>query len=99
MNLQYYTYFNPKENIFENALYKKHTPKAACRSIFRRILREANNREKVDVKLIIKNIDTGKLYYYKCMAVYDPVQKRINDKFIITIKYDINIIKLNKDVF
>lgn len=96
---QNYTYFIPQENKFENALYKKHTPKGACVSIFRRILRDANDKEDVDIKLLIKNIDTDKRYYYRCLAIHNPHQKVINEKCIITIKYDISIIKINKDLF
>lgn len=93
-----YTFLNPETNIFENSLHVKDRPIDAARSIFRRILR-LTNEEKININLIVKDLDSEKLYYYKCMAIKNNQVKRISKYKVITIKYDINIVKLNKKCF
>lgn len=102
-----FTYYDPVTDTYSNSQFHRHTASMAANSIFRRILREANDRETVSIKLKIKNIDENhptnfnKLYYYKCVAVYNPREKLISEKHnkTILIKYDINIIKLNSETF
>lgn len=96
--MQLFTYKKPEDIFFAQSVYTKRAPGMAVRSIFRRLLRETNN-ETFEVKLIVKNLNNGKLYYYDCRAIYNPTQKLVSNFKYLTIKYEINIIKLNERCF
>lgn len=93
--MNHYTFKKPSDLLFQESVIKNRTPKAAASKIFRRLLRHVQ-ADTLDTILVVKKLNSGKLYYYKCMAVLDPHQKEINYK-IITIKYRISLIKLNSE--
>ena len=93
--MQYFSHKTHDDVLFKNSLYSKKTPGLAVRSIFRKLLRETQE-DTFEVRLCIKNLKTGKLYYYQCKA---PIQKLVSPFKYITIKYEINIIKLNERCF
>jgi len=96
--MHFFSYKTPDDVLFKNSLYSKKTPGLAVRSIFRRLLRESQD-DTFEARLCVKNLKTGKLYYYHCKAFYNPIQKLVAPYKYITIKYEINIIKLNERCF
>lgn len=98
MVLQSYTYKLLEDDNFMNSIYNKHTPIAACRSIFYRLLRYTELKE-VKVIIIVQNLITEKLYIYECTAAYRPHKKVISDTLTIIRKWEINVLKLNSKCF
>ena len=82
--------------IYNHSLYKKRSPKDAVTSIFRRLLRDCKHMDAVKCIIIVKNIDNGKEYYYDCRASYNPCHKIVSKHKVITVYFDINILKLNR---
>lgn len=96
--INYYTFRLDSENNFRESLYKKGSPKQAVVSIFRVLLRPINE-QLVETRIVVKNLRTGKLYYYLCKAVYNPQIKLVSEFKTLKIKYEINILKLNEKCF
>lgn len=93
--MQHYTYKVEGDELYSNSLYKKRSPKDAATCIFRRLLRDCKHMEAVKCIIIVKNLDNGKQFIYDCRACYNPYQKLVAKNKVITIYFDINILKLN----
>ena len=99
--MQQYVYRLETDNEYRVSVFNKQSPKQACISIFRRILRDCKNEELVQCVIIVKNIIKNREYIYDCRAVYRPYNKIVSYKKnkIIVINFDINILKLNNKCF
>ena len=96
--VHYYTYKLHNELLFQNSLYRKNSPKQACASIFRKILRGISS-ETYEVDIIVKDLDNNRLFYYNCKAIYDPKQIRVSQYKLLNQRYDILILKLHAKCF
>lgn len=98
--LKQYTYMDPKSKEWSNETYNKISPLVCAKAIFKKIL-QLFKGQYTELKLIIKDIETDKVFYYRCLAYYNPVFKQVSknkDKYI-EIKYETAITKIPEKHF
>lgn len=94
-----YTFRLEQQPLYNNSIYMKRGPKDAVTSIFRRILRDCKDKDVFTCIIFVKNLANNREYIYDCRAVYSPYQKLVSKNKVLTIYFNINILKLNKKCF
>lgn len=96
--LKQYTYMDPKSKEWSNEIYNKISPLVCAKAIFKKIL-QLFKGQYTELKLIIKDIESDKVFYYRCLAYYNPILKEVSKDKYIEIKYETAISKIPEKHF